>query len=128
MYTNRNPFGGNQFGNQNPFEDLLKKKNKEKEPETFDSNGNKIRKKPPYKRMLGVVVLFFVIIAGLNSYYMLDEDNYAVVTTLGNPQAVSQAGLHFKIPFIQNVKMVSKVITGMPSGYSLETGQSIDDE
>ena len=30
MYTNRNPFGGNQFGNQNPFDDLLKKK-KEKE-------------------------------------------------------------------------------------------------
>ena len=26
MYTNRNPFGGNQFGNQNPFDDLLKKK------------------------------------------------------------------------------------------------------
>lgn len=128
MYTNRNPFGGNQFGNQNPFEDLLKKKNKEKEPETFDSNGKKIRKKPPYKKMLGVVFLFFAIIAGINSYYMLDEDNYAVVTTLGNPQAVSQAGLHFKIPFIQNVKMVSKVITGMPIGYSLETGQSIDEE
>ena len=37
MYTNRNPFGGNQFGNQNPFDDLLKKKKeKEKEPEAYD--------------------------------------------------------------------------------------------
>ena len=22
MYTNRNPFGGNQFGNQNPFDEM----------------------------------------------------------------------------------------------------------
>ncbi len=38
-------------------------------------------------------------------------------TTLGSPQAESQAGLHFKIPFIQNVRMVSKGIKGMPIGY-----------
>ena len=55
---------------------------------------------------------------------MLDEENYAVVTTLGSPHAESQAGLHFKIPFIQNVRMVSKVIKGMPIGYDPETGES----
>ena len=129
MYTNRNPFGGNQFGNQNPFDDLLKKKKeKEKEPEAYDSNGKKIRKKPPYKRMVAALIVIFAVITGMNSYYVLDEDNYAVVTTLGNPQAVSKAGLHFKIPYVQNVRLVSKIITGMPIGYDIETKASIDEE
>ena len=129
MYTNRNPFGGNQFGNQNPFDDLLKKKKeKEKEPEAYDSNGKKIRKKPPYKRMVAALIVIFAVITGMNSYYVLDEDNYAVVTTLGNPQAVSKAGLHFKIPYVQNVRLVSKIITGMPIGYDFETKASIDEE
>ena len=61
-------------------------------------------------------------------YYVLDEDNYAVVTTLGSPQAVSQAGLHFKLPWIQRVTKVSKVIKGMPIGYIPETDQTINEE
>lgn len=59
---------------------------------------------------------------------MLDEENYAVVTTLGSPQAESQAGLHFKIPFIQNVRMVSKGIKGMSIGYNQDTGEAVDSE
>ena len=111
MYTNRNPFGGNQFGNQNPFDDLLKKKKeKEKEPEAYDSNGKKIRKKPPYKRMVAALIVIFAVITGMNSYYVLDEDNYAVVTTLGNPQAVSKAGLHFKIPYTRNDKPLIHIL------------------
>ena len=51
-----------------------------------------------------------------------------MVTTLGSPQAESQAGLHFKIPFIQSVTMVSKGIKGMPIGYVQETGESVDEE
>ena len=95
MYTNRNPFGGNQFGNQNPFDDLLKKKKeKEKEPEAYDSNGKKIRKKPPYKRMVAALIVIFAVI----------------------------------IPYVQNVRLVSKIITGMPIGYDIETKASIDEE
>lgn len=63
-----------------------------------------------------------------NCYYVLDEENYAVVTTLGSPQAESQAGLHFKIPFIQNVRMVSKGIKGMSIGYDQDTGEAVDSE
>ncbi|MBQ7841136.1 MAG: FtsH protease activity modulator HflK [Lachnospiraceae bacterium] len=95
---------------------------------TFDASGRKIKKKPPFKVILAAVVVIVAFFLVSNCYYVLDEDNYAVVTTLGNPEAVSDAGLHFKIPFIQQVRKVSKVIKGMPIGYDAETGESIDEE
>ncbi len=100
----------------------------EKEPERFDSHGNPVRRFRPFRGLgVGIFVLF-LLLAGMNSYYMLDEENYAVVVTLGSAEAVSQAGLHFKIPFVQRVQMVSKGIKGMPIGYMLETKESIDEE
>ena len=102
------------------------------EPERFDSDGNPVKNKKKKFRLFrntGVAVAVVALaVAGINSYYVLDEENYAVVTTLGSPQAESQAGLHFKIPFIQNVTMVSKGIKGMPIGYVQETGESVDEE
>ena len=102
------------------------------EPERFDSDGNPVKNKKKKLRLFrntGVAVAVVALaLAGINSYYVLDEENYAVVTTLGSPQAESQAGLHFKIPFIQNVTMVSKGIKGMPIGYVQETGESVDEE
>ncbi|MDD3252435.1 MAG: FtsH protease activity modulator HflK [Lachnospiraceae bacterium] len=133
---NQNPFGsgpfggGSPFGDGNPFEDLLKKKKEAKESgtEKFDSSGNPKKRRNPLKGIgagLVVVLLFF---ASTNCYYMLDEENYAVVTTLGSPQAESQAGLHFKIPFIQSVRLVSKGIKGMPIGYTQDTKEAIEEE
>ena len=105
---------------------------KEQEPERFDSDGNPVKKKKKKLKLFRnagtAVVVLVVAFAAMNSYYMLDEENYAVVTTLGSPQAESQAGLHFKIPFIQNVRMVSKGIKGMPIGYIPETSESVDEE
>lgn len=101
-------------------------------PERFDSDGNPVKNKKKKLRLFrntGVAVAVVALaMIGINSYYVLDEENYAVVTTLGSPQAESQAGLHFKIPFIQNVTMVSKGIKGMPIGYVPETGESVDEE
>ena len=105
---------------------------KNEEPERFDSDGNPIKNKKKKLRLFrntGVAVAVVALaMIGINSYYVLDEENYAVVTTLGSPQAESQAGLHFKIPFIQNVTMVSKGIKGMPIGYIPESGESVDEE
>ncbi|MFR9308052.1 MAG: FtsH protease activity modulator HflK, partial [Lachnospiraceae bacterium] len=61
-------------------------------------------------------------------WYLLEEDNYAVITTLGSPTAVTQAGLHFKLPLVQQLRKVSKVIKGMPIGYVPETSQAISEE
>lgn len=99
------------------------------ETERFDSEGNPIHKKTHIGRKAGTTVLIVAAaLTTMNCYYILDEENYAVVTTLGSPQAESQAGLHFKIPFIQNVHTVSKGIKGMSIGYNQETGEAVDSE
>lgn len=110
----------------NPFGRFSQKKTAK--AETYDSTGRRIRQPISPKKPLGVLLIIFLIVVGVNCYYMLDEEEYGVVTTLGNPAAVSQAGLHFKIPFIQRVQKVSKVISGMSIGYDQTTGDSIEDE
>lgn len=136
MNGNRNPYedlwkamsGGNGSG-KSPFEgskrDSDEGDKQNKEPERFDSNGNPVRRFRPFKGIGIALAVMILVFAGMNSYYMLDEENYAVVTTFGSAEAVSQAGLHFKIPFVQHVKKVSKGIMGMPIGYSLDTGVSV---
>lgn len=135
MNQNQNPFeelfGRQGFGPGNPFGGRKQKKEDsepEKEPERFDSKGNPVRRFRPFRGIFAGLVILLLLLAGMNSYYMLDEENYAVVMTLGSAEAVSQAGLHFKIPFVQRVQRVSKGIKGMPIGYSLETQESIDEE
>ena len=48
--------------------------------------------------ILGVLILLF------NSAYQIREQEQAVLTTFGNAKAVTEPGLHFKIPFIQKVR------------------------
>ena len=116
---------GERLQNEDQKEKKEKKEKKQPEPERFDSNGNPVKKKRRAARGAGIVLaIVLLVFLGSSCYYVLDEENYAVVTTLGSPHAESQAGLHFKIPFIQNVRMVSKVIKGMPIGYDPETGES----
>ena len=117
-----------QTGGGNPFGGFGKRK-KNEGMEHFDSGGSPVRKaRIPARGVLAVILVVLALIVGMNCYYMLDEDNYAVVTTLGKAEAVSQAGLHFKLPFLQQVRRVSKVIMGMAIGYDVETGESIDEE
>ena len=101
MANGQNPFGG-----QNPFRSSGAQRTDDN-VERFDSNGRKVKKgggKVP-KALIGVIVAVLVaLLLASNCYYVLDEDNYAVVTTLGKGEAVSQAGLHFKIPFVQIVR------------------------
>lgn len=116
QFNGSNPFGGFYGGNRAG------------RTETYDAGGKRVRRKFPMKKLLPVLVVVLLLFVGSNCYYILDEENYAVVTTLGNPSAVSQAGLHFKIPFVQRVQKVSKVIKGMSIGYDMATGESIEDE
>ncbi len=143
-----NPFGGGPAGNGDPLGDLFekmkeaqkaageKKPRKKKTPkaapdgpEKFDSDGNPVKKKKRAGRAAGILAGVIVIgFLSMNSFYVLDEENYAVVTTLGSPAAQSQAGLHFKIPLIQHVRFVSKGIKGMAIGYDQETREAKEDE
>ena len=75
-----------------------------------------------------VTLILLVFILGTNCYYTIGEQEQAVVTTFGKPQAISTPGLHFKVPFIQMVKKVDTTIKGLSIGYDLKTDISKEDE
>ena len=79
-----------------------------------------------------IVIAFVVILAAatvaLNSTYQIREQEQVVLTTLGKAQAVTQPGLHFKIPFIQQVQKVNTTIQGFAIGYDQATNETIPSE
>ena len=75
-----------------------------------------------------VVITAVLVILGLNSFYTINEQEAAVVTTFGIASATTDSGLHFKIPFIQKVQKVDTTIKGFPIGYDAQTNASIEDE
>ena len=82
----------------------------------------------PGKSAILVLVVVLLVMAVLNSYYTLKEDQFAVITTFGKPTMVSTSGLKFKLPFIQQVTKVSKTIQGFPLGYRIGSTASVDEE
>ena len=81
------------------------------------------------KRLVWVIVLVALLaVTALNSVYSISEQENAVVTTFGVPHTVSTSGLHFKIPFVQQVHKVDMTIRGVAIGYDPNTNYSIDDE
>lgn len=73
-----------------------------------------------------VVIVLFILAA--NSTYEIKEQEQAVLITLGKAQAVTSPGLHFKIPFIQQVRKVNTTIQGFSIGYNADTNETISDE
>lgn len=69
-----------------------------------------------------------VLILIFQSFYTIKEQEQAVVTTFGVPNAVSEPGLHVKIPFVQKVTKVDTTIKGFAIGYDEATGMSREDE
>ncbi len=63
------------------------------------------------------VVLVLLILLGSNSYFLVQEQEQAVVITLGNASVVSTPGIHFRIPFVQRVVPVSMAVKGLNIGY-----------
>lgn len=74
------------------------------------------------------VVIVVAVILVFSSFYQVGENEQAVVTTFGNPKAVSTAGIHLKIPFIQQVTKVDTTIKGIAIGYNEGTDISIESE
>lgn len=98
----------------------------------YHYSASSARKTPERKFSTGLIIL--AVIAALllatvwNSFYELNEDEYAVITTLGHPSVVDQPGLKFKIPYIQQKQIVSKATKGFTIGYDAKTGQTIPSE
>ncbi|MCI9336377.1 MAG: FtsH protease activity modulator HflK [Lachnospiraceae bacterium] len=87
------------------------------------------QKKSPVGKIIGMAATVLVLaILALNSTYEIKEQEQAVLITLGKAQAVSEPGLHFKIPFIQQVRKVNTTIQGFAIGYNTESEEVDEDE
>lgn len=60
---------------------------------------------------VGILILF-VLLAGGGAFYTVDETEQVVVTQFGKPvgKPITEAGLHFKMPFIQTANYFNKNI------------------
>jgi len=68
-----------------------------------------------------ICVIVLVLVAAeviFGSFYTIAEEEQAVVCTFGQAAAVTEPGLHFKVPFIQTVDKVNTTIQGFAIGYS----------
>lgn len=61
---------------------------------------------------LGALLVVTLIVVASSSLYRIDETQQAIITQFGKPvgEPVTEAGLKFKIPFVQKVNMIEKRI------------------
>ena len=82
------------------------------------------KKKPNFKRtgktILVVILALVVLLMAGTCFYTVDDKQQAVVTTFGKVTDVTDAGVHFKLPFgIQQVEKVDvNVYQKIELGYS----------
>ncbi|WP_262691157.1 protease modulator HflC [Kordiimonas aestuarii] len=66
------------------------------------------------KGIFGLVVLGAIVITGFNSIYQVDERNQAIVVKFGEPKrTVTEPGLKFKLPFVEQVIYLDKRILSL---------------
>ena len=95
---------------------------------TMDGGQTDRAGKPSTGKIVGIAAaVLAVVILLFNSAYEIKEQEQAVLITLGRASAVTEPGLHFKIPFIQQVKKVNTTIQGFSIGYNTDN-QTIEDE
>lgn len=75
-----------------------------------------------------VAVIAVILLVAFNSTYQIREQEQAVLITFGQARAVTDPGLHFKIPFVQSVKKVNTTIQGFSIGYNAADNTSYTDE
>ena len=100
---------------------------------TYRWSPNPTEKRPTdwkkfYKIMLIVLAAIVVIAAAGSCFYTVDDKQQAVVTTFGRVSDITDAGLHFKLPFgIQQVQKVDvNVYQKIELGYTT-TGEDFYD-
>lgn len=103
------------------YEQVSEKENKPKK--------NKSKKTKHMKLVVGAAIAAGVLVpAVFGSFYQIQEQEQAVLVTFGKPKAVTETGLHFKLPFIQEVRKVNTTIQGFPVGYTEENNEMVEAE
>ena len=60
-------------------------------------------------KIIAIVLAVVLLICGLNSIYTVEEDQYACVVRFSKiEETTAEAGIHFKVPFLDSVKYFSK--------------------
>lgn len=85
--------------------------------ETINNNYFKGSKKIIKRVLYPILLLLLLLLLSVNSIYTIREQEQAVLTTFGIATPVTDSGLHFKIPFIQQVHKVNTTIQGFSIGY-----------
>ncbi|NLG02602.1 MAG: FtsH protease activity modulator HflK [Clostridia bacterium] len=75
-------------------------------------------------KIIFLLIIAVVLVSG--SFYSIAEEEQAVVCTFGQAKAVTEPGLHFKIPIIQTVQKVNTTIQGFAIGYTSDYDQNYD--
>ena len=75
--------------------------------EKYTPNGKKADMKGLGKKILIAVIVLVLAAGAFSCFYTVDDKQQAVVTTFGRVSDITNAGLHFKLPFgIQQVQKV----------------------
>lgn len=84
---------------------------------------------PAWGKIAGIIAgIIVALILIFNSSYQIGEQEQAVLITFGQASAVTEPGLHFKIPFIQEIKKVNTTIQGFAIGYDPAVNNSDENE
>ncbi len=79
-------------------------------------------------KLFGTMILIIAaVIIIFGSTYQIKEQEQAVLITFGQAKAVTEPGLHFKIPLVQQVRKVNTTIQGFAIGYSQDNNKSTDE-
>lgn len=96
--------------------------------EHFNADGRP-KNSPSWGKVIGIAAgIIAALVLIFNSAYQIGEQEQAVLITLGQASAVTEPGLHFKIPFLQQVRKVNTTIQGFTIGYDSSSNISNEDE
>ncbi len=103
-------------------------------------NSSGAPKKPDLKKLKTILIaaalVLLVIIGVSTSYYTVDDKQQAVVTTFGKVTDITDAGVHFKLPFgiqkvhkvdvnvYQKIELGYRTNSDYPEGYELRNAES----
>ena len=101
----------------------------------MDNPNIKFKKYTPPVKLKGyiitAVIIILLVLIGSTCWYTVNDKQEGVVTTFGKVTDVTQAGIHFKLPFgIQNVELVDvNIIQKIELGYrSDENNMPVESE
>ncbi len=80
-------------------------------------------------KAFGIIAICIVLlVVAFNSAYKIGEQEQGVLVTFGKAQSVTDPGLHFKIPFVQQIFKVNTTIQGFSIGYDMNSNVSRESE